>query len=182
MTRPVSSPYLHLLEQIDWQSRSPFYVYQPWEKKWLLGRGSLSQLMKTYCHTLSVKVLHNAWADSQLLTEDESRLLMFPERFVLRQVLLSGDGCPWVMGRTLISESVVKKSSHDLAALGELPIGELVFQAQHVLRDELRVAKVVSDEGILWARRSRLWTEQQPILVTELFLPEAPVYMQENME
>ncbi|MDW6002606.1 chorismate lyase [Vibrio mangrovi] len=176
------SPYLSLLNQITWQKCENFCFPSPLVRQWLQEQGSLSLLMKKHCRELSVEVLYNDWADISLFSEKETDLLHAPQRCLLRQVLLSGDDSPWVIGHTLIPQLMNSDLSDNVFKLGSHPLGDFVFQAQYVRRDELQVAKVDTENGVLWARRSRLWMEHQPMLVTELFLPEAPVYVKENME
>ena len=176
------SPYLSLLEHVTWQKSEYFYFPNHLARQWLLESGSLSRLMKTHCRELSVDVLQNSWSDALSLTSTEKCLLFSPESYLLRQVLLSGDGVPWVLGHTLIAQSESYQLSDDVFRLGTHLLGDFVFQAQHVRRDELQVAEVKTEDGVLWARRSRLWMEHQPMLVTELFLPGAPVYSKENEE
>ncbi|CAM3911724.1 Chorismate pyruvate-lyase [Vibrio aerogenes CECT 7868] len=107
---------------------------------------------------------------------DEQLLLQNPERCLLRQVVLSGDDSSWVIGHTLIPEVTFQNASCDFSTLEEKPIGELVFRMSDVFRDELKVAQVSLMNEIFWARRSRLWVNGYPLLVTELFLPDSPVY------
>ncbi|MEI8632279.1 chorismate lyase [Vibrio sp. PP-XX7] len=82
-----------------------------------------------------------------------------------------------MIGHTLIPELTACYQACDLSKLGESPIGEFIFQMKDVSRDNLQSVKIESEQsGTLWGRRSRLWMEQKPMLVTELFLPESPVY------
>lgn len=64
----------------------------------------------------------------------------------------------------------------DLAQLGEMPLGFRVFTDRSARRDALVVANVGTENQPIWARRSRLWLNDKPLLVAELFLQEAPIY------
>ncbi|WP_074374724.1 chorismate lyase [Vibrio spartinae] len=168
------SPYLPLLNQIIWQECGNFYFPTPKIRQWLQEQGSLSLLMKNYCHSLSVDVLRHDWVDRACLSVQEQSLLSSPQRCLIRQVLLSGDNTPWVIGHTLIPRLDKSDLSNRLFQLGASSLGDFVFQSEDVQRDALQVAKVDTEDGVLWARRSRLWMAHQPMLVTELFLPDAP--------
>ncbi|WP_038185523.1 chorismate lyase [Vibrio rhizosphaerae] len=176
------SPYLSLLNQIIWQECENFYFPTPKIRYWLQEPGSLSQLMKNYCQTLSVEVLRHDWEKTSWLSAQEQDLLDSPQRCLIRQVLLSGDETPWVIGYTLIPQLEQSDLSNPIFQLGATSLGDFVFQSEDVQRDALQVAKVDTEDGVLWARRSRLWMANQPMLVTELFLPDAPVYVKENKE
>ncbi len=138
--------------------------------------------MKNYCQTLSVEVLRHDWEKTSWLSAQEQDLLDSPQRCLIRQVLLSGDETPWVIGYTLIPQLEQSDLSNPIFQLGATSLGDFVFQSEDVQRDALQVAKVDTEDGVLWARRSRLWMANQPMLVTELFLPDAPVYVKENKE
>lgn len=45
--------------------------------------------------------------------------------------------------------------------------------------DQLHLATISSPLGELAARSSRLWMNQKPMLVAELFLPPSPIYRKE---
>ncbi|WP_252321487.1 chorismate lyase [Candidatus Symbiopectobacterium sp. PLON1] len=82
-------------------------------------------------------------------------------RYWLREVIIYGDGQPWVAAETLIPPSALDTSVSAFTTLGDTPLG--------------RCEK-------LWARRSRLRLFNQPILLTELFLPSSPAYHFQGVE
>ncbi|WP_227631617.1 chorismate lyase [Klebsiella pneumoniae] len=55
------------------------------------------------------------------------------------------------------------------------------FSADNVKRDALQVGWVETELGRLLARRSRLWMNNKPMLVTELFLATSPIYSKERV-
>ena len=105
--------------------------------------------------------------------------LLSGEVCLRRKVILKGDQVSWVYGRTLIPLSSLQDQPHDLTRQGHVPLGITVFSAQSVHRDKLQVARVMTEKGELFARRSRLWMNEKPMLVAELFLPNAPIYSKE---
>ncbi len=57
-----------------------------------------------------------------------------------------------------------------------------VFGADKVMRDALQVGWVNTPDGRLLSRRSRLWMNDKPMLVAELFLSDSPVYSKEQVK
>lgn len=170
--------YLSALRQVDWQDPDNFSFPNSNAKEWLLEQGSLSRLLASYCQSLSVDLLHNKVIKAERLNTEEITLLT-DEECLLRKVVLKGDGQAWILGRTLIPQSSLSGQEYDLSQQGEIPLGLTVFSADNVKRDALQVGFVRVGEEVLLARRSRLWMNHKPMLVAELFLPQAPIYQQE---
>lgn len=179
MNQP-NSLYLVLLIEAKWQNPEDFSFPSDLAKHWLLEQGSLSRRLGLHCQQLTVELMRNEKSEVTQLTAQETRWLS-PERCLLREVVLSGDGVAWVLGRTLIPESTLADQPYDLAKLGDIPLGLTVFSAEKVERDALQVAWVDTPFGQLLARRSRLWMNHKPMLVAELFLPDAPIYTKESV-
>jgi chorismate lyase len=163
------------LDEIVWQDPDNFQFPSHLATQWLLEAGSLSQRLNGCCQKLSVKLLKNDWLENEALTAQEVSLLP-NESCLLRQVILCGDGSPWVLGSTLIPLTLAKHTDYDFTQQGELPLGITIFRAENVKRDAVQVASIISDGGCLLARRSRLWMDHKPMLVTEIFLPNSPIY------
>ena len=90
------------------------------------------------------------------------------ERVWLREVMLFGDGMPWVFAQTLLPESGARGAAAGLTELGDEPIGPWLF-ARRTRRQSLQWRR---DEGGLYARRSMLLLEGSPLQISELFLPQ----------
>ena len=90
------------------------------------------------------------------------------ERVWLREVMLFGDGVPWVFAQTLLPESGARGAAAGLTELGDEPIGPWLF-ARRTRRPSLQWRR---DEGGLYARRSMLLLEGSPLQISELFLPQ----------
>ncbi len=177
------SPYLSAINEITWQNIDDFSFPSHNVKSWLLEPGSLTQRFQDNCDELTVELFTNQWCEGAELSEAERLLINEPERYLLRQVLLQGDDHPWLIGHSLIPQSIAEEPDANLAELGNKPLGGLLFKTHSVGRDSLQVARLDTPSGLLYARRSRLWVNHSPILVTELFLPFAPIYRyhQENV-
>lgn len=176
----LTSLYLAALYQVVWQQPDEIEFPDPLAKQWLLEQGSLSRRMATHCEHLSVDLLSNQIMPAESLSHDET-LLLTSEEYLLRQVILCGDQQPWVFGHTLIPLSSMHNQQFDLAQQGKIPLGLTVFSADNVKRDALQVGWVETDFGRLLARRSRLWMNHKPMLVTELFLATSPIYSKERV-
>ncbi|NAW68900.1 chorismate lyase [Vibrio sp. V27_P1S3P104] len=176
----ITPLYLSALQQVNWQIPAEFSYPSELARSWLLEQGSLSRLMSQHCQTLQVNLCEHHWADPKQLAIDEIALLS-QERCLLRQVILSGDSHPWVLGRTLIPQASLHDQPIDLTLQGNIPLGLTVFRCENVNRDALQVGWAKTSQGQLLARRSRLWMNDKPMLVAELFLPDCPVYTKESV-
>lgn len=176
----LKSLYLTALKSVTWQSPEHFSYRDEHSKRWLLESGSLSRLLAQKCSHLGVDLLNNSTVESDALTIDELNRLP-AESCLLREVVLSGDASPWVIGRTLIPVSSLQGQQSDLARQGTIPLGLTVFSAEDVRRDGLELGWAKLPTGDLMARRSTLWMNHKPMLVAELFLPDAPIYTKEKV-
>lgn len=171
----INSWCASVLKKVQWQDADTFACSNEWQQYWLLGLDSLSRRLEQHCQVLSVSVLDNTHVDSSALRADEIALIG-DGVCLRRKVVLRGDAVDWIYGRTLIPLSSLQDQPHDLTKQGHVPLGITVFSAQDVFRDQLQVAKILTEKGELFARRSRLWMNGKPMLVAELFLPNASIY------
>ena len=181
--------YLTALKQVDWKDIEQLVLPDESTLTWLNEKGSLSRRLAGRCEELSVALIGNHNISSKMLSEEEKNLLT-DERCLQREVVLrgrlgNGKQQNWVVGRTLIPESSMTSQPFDLSMQGEIPLGLTLFSAEEVERDSLQVSWIsVTGEGLsgrkLLARRSRIWVNKKPILVSELFLPDSPVYTKES--
>ncbi len=179
MNQPTSRYFASLLN-VEWQKPEEFDFPDEFSRHWLEEQGSLSRRLKQHCRELTVELLHNDIVTADILKPDESQLL--PEQdCLLREVVLLGDDCPWVIGRTLIPCTTLVDQQYDLAEQGDIPLGLTVFNADNVDRDSLQMGWVNLPDGRFLARRSRLWMNHKPMLVAELFLSHSPVYAKEKV-
>lgn len=163
------------LQRVDWHSPEHFIFPNEHVKHWLLEADSLSHRLAQCCIKLSVEVFNNKRMPASELSLDEKQLLE-NEESLLREVILRGDRHDWVYGRTLIPQSSLYAQTHDLENQGEQPLGITVFNSAGSYRDALQVGTTVINGKPLFARRSRLWMNNKPMLVAEIFLAASPVY------
>lgn len=100
----------------------------------------------------------------------------------LREIILSGDGMPWLTARTLIPRSTLECHQSQICSLGTRPLGHYLFSSESKLtRDFIQVGfDRTSSTRELWGRRSCLRLSDKPLLITELFLPDSPAYIEQN--
>ncbi|WP_373054810.1 chorismate lyase [Vibrio salinus] len=168
---------LSQIKNIKWVCPTDFTFSSEKTLHWLSEQGSLSVLLKSHCDSLTVELLENSWVGYEQLQDDEKWLLPDQSHYLIRKVILRGDGMPWVFGYSVIPETTALSQHYDLTNIGELPLGETIFSANKVRRDCLMMSKIKNTDGdMLDIRRSRLWMEENPLLVTELFLSDSPIY------
>ena len=156
---------------------------------WLLHQGSLTEKLRGRCGSLKVRIVRQGWFSGSLKTNEASFCAAKtdaagfpavetaqtggvaaaePERVWLREVMLFGDGVPWVFAQTLLPESGARGAAAGLTGLGDEPIGPWLF-ARRTRRQSLQWRR---DEGGFYARRSMLLLEGSPLQISELFLPQ----------
>ncbi|MFC3394295.1 chorismate lyase [Brenneria rubrifaciens] len=163
------------LRAIEWFSEQPAIMPAPIED-WLMETGSMTQRLDDCCVQLTVIVCKECFILPGELLNDEHGHLPVSERYWLREVVLYGDGRPWLFGRTLVPQQTLDGTGAALMKIGNTPLGRYLFQHDALTRDYIHTGA----GGSLWARRSRLCLSGQPLLLTELFLPEAPLYFMDS--
>lgn len=169
------------LQSAKWQEPEVFHFPDSNIRCWLLEKDSLSRRLAEQCEELSVEVFTNSKVPAVSLTAQEQAFLS-NEACLLREVILRGDRHDWVYGRTLIPQTSLAAQPHDLENQGSLPLGVTVFNSEGAYRDGLQVAEVEIAGEVLFARRSRLWMNERPMLVAEIFLPDAPIYSERKTD
>ncbi|HBV76552.1 MULTISPECIES: chorismate lyase [Vibrio] len=174
------SQHFNIFARIDWQQVQSFHFADSFDPDWLLEQGSLSRLFSKQCHQLTAHLVNQRILPAKSLTDFQCSMLFARgaviEECLLREVVLAADDIPWLLGSTLIPRSSLSDEQFDLTSQGEVPLGLTVFQADQVARDGLHLGKIDCELGNLAARSSRLWMNQKPMLVAELFLPPSPIY------
>ncbi len=150
----------------------------PWRRH-LLERGSLTRHLSARCEKgLSVRLLNQHIARP---TAAERRALGMPGRQwgLVREVILLGDGSPWVFARSIIPVTTMTGRLRLLRKLDTRPLGELLFALPGMNRGAIELARVSGAElppqvaaasDTLWGRRSVFYLDNKPLLVAEIFL------------
>jgi chorismate--pyruvate lyase len=150
-------------------------------RQWLFDRGSLTQRLIHKSHgEFSVQLLQQQWGRPRL--DEASALGISPQQQTLiREVILHGNGQPWVYARSVLPLQALNGPLRFLRKLDNRPLGQLLFNNPAIYRGPISVT--LWPEHLLparfepspfspnWARRSVFHYGKTGILVTELFLP-----------
>ncbi|MBU2872158.1 chorismate lyase [Colwellia sp. E2M01] len=166
-------------------------------KDWLLDESSLTARLKSHSSNFHVKVIGEA---QQLCsTEDACALINVGEPVLVREVLLYCDNVPQVFARSVLPLTSLTGKEVVLGHLGAQPLGQVLFNNPSLQRQGLEVSaftvgssiamlanalleqgnvtyNTVDSERKLWGRRSIFILENKPLMVAEVFLPNAFAY------
>ncbi|MCW6567765.1 chorismate lyase [Yersinia ruckeri] len=159
-----------ILKPIQWRS-----IEQPGlhadVAEWLMELGSMTCRFEQHCQRVHIEPQQERFITRDELGE-EAEHLPVSERYWLREVILCGDGQPWLLGRTVVPEETLSGADRALVDLGTVPLGRYLFSGDALTRDYIQTGL----QGKLWARRSLLRLSGKPLLLTEVFLPASPLY------
>lgn len=169
-------------------SKSDRAIPDQW-RDWLSDTGSLTQrLLDASDGKLSVQIIRQS-LDTPGLSE-RLALGLAPRRLALiREVILLGDGVPWVYARSVLPLTTLTGPLRKLRRLDNRPLGALLFQSPGMTREPVEVACHTSANAKLpaalghvdtplWGRRSVFRLNRKPLLVSEIFLPDFKPYNQ----
>lgn len=115
-----------------------------------------------------------------LVDERRALNLRAGEFALVREVILRSGNTPLVFAHTAVNPRDLFGAWRGLSRLGSRPLAEMLFQDPLVSRMPIEYRKLPRNHVLLraagvattaWARRSVFLKRQQPILVTEVFLP-----------
>ncbi len=154
-------------------------------RPWLTDANSLTARIAARCTELRVRVLRTGLA---LPVEDERRLVGLPSkrRAWTREVLLVADGWPVVFAHTVLAPRHLRGPWRMAAGMGGRPLGAALFAQPRIVRGPLHCQRIAAAHPlhrraeqalgrklpVLWGRRSRFLHAGNPLLVTEVFLPD----------
>lgn len=162
------------LRALDFFDSFPKQLSAAW-LDWLLLEDSMTRRFEQYCSNVSVRIVREEFVH-QDECQPEVDLLPRSELYWLREIILCGDDEPWLLGRTVIPESTLNGAELALQQLGNTPLGRYLFSSSSLTRDYIQIGR----SEALWGRRSRLRLSGKPLLLTELFLPNSPLYKEER--
>ncbi|MDQ7015822.1 MAG: chorismate lyase [Gammaproteobacteria bacterium] len=154
-------------------------------RPWLQESGSLTQKLLNGCNkTFSVRILKQ---QIRYAKKKEAQHLQIPlgSRLIERDVHLLCGQTPWVYAHTLLPLSSLTGHQQRLAAIGNRPLGALLFTDPSLRRGALQIIRIpakqsrqithVKNHSTLWGRRSLFQVGQHPLLVSEFFLSALPL-------
>lgn len=158
--------YRRTLACANWHKQQqdiPTYVFP-----WLAENGSLTQKLQHICRQLEVEVIQQGWINaSPDNPKTSSKITALNEPYWLREVLIKGDGDPWIFAQTRLPKSTVEQVASDVLTLGNSAIGLWLFP-QQPKRQDLTWSQ--DPQSGLFARSSSLLLQQYPLEIQELFL------------
>lgn len=146
-----------------------------------MDEGSLTARLQAHsAGAFAVSVLRQDWGAART---SELRLLGCRpgQKMLVREVILHGHQQPWVFARSLVPYTSLTGRLKALRNLDNRPLGALLFQDPGMRRDPLELASIepkhqyvdagYQPDQTLWGRRSLFYLDDQPLLVSEVFLP-----------
>lgn len=156
----------------------PAQEHQPTRSQlsWLMESGSLTARLKAQPGAFSLELIQ------QCHTQFPQHAMMpwSAEHGVVREISMSLDGLPQVFAQSFLPQSTIEAFA-PLATLGQMPLGEYIFQQPALTKHWLQFAwfEMLSLTPNLtvqqvWARRSLYALQGHQFLVQEVFLKEMP--------
>lgn len=165
-------------------------------RSWLLDEGSLTARLKKASSSFRVEVLGE---QQQVCSAAEAcPFIAEGEAVLVREVLLYCDDVPQVFARSLLPLTSLTGSESSLANLGTQPLGQVLFNNPSLQRHGLSLSEfdeqapvsilaqclveggstsnAENSELKLWGRRSIFMLNNKPLMVAEVFLPDAYAY------
>lgn len=147
-------------------------------KNWLLDTGSLTERVQSLCQAFSLTLLGQSTMPPH---SNEMSLLgeNLEKHYQVREVLLCGNGTPWVFARSVIPQSLI---ASELSNIGKEPLGKRLFNDARFIRSAFELCALSAnqlgyEEAVtLWGRRSLFTLGNASMIVAEVFLPNAPMY------
>lgn len=162
----------------DWLPHAPG-LPSTQQVQWLMDPHSMTAKLEHLSASLQVRQLTSGWS-SWTDHRGES---------AIRQVLLCHDDTPWLWGLTCIS--VASLMRHPLLLnLGNTPLGHVIFTEKSAEYRKFVYADLASNHSFcsmlprwgccertpLWGRKSYMNYQGSQLMLTEVFLPEHPIY------
>lgn len=154
-------------------------------RDWLLAPGSLTRALQARCAAFGVRRLRQGigrpYADEFAPLD-----LAMGQSALLREVVLECARRPVVFAHTVVPLAGLRGPWQSLTALGNRPLGAALFADPRIRRQPMRFRTLNTHHPLyraasqylgkidalpLYARRSLFSLQDQPILVTEVFLP-----------
>lgn len=165
-----------------WFSRAPTKL-NPVQRYWLTRPGALTAGLRQLGE-LHIEVLNESLAS---LGTDEAVALNLPIRHPLwlREILMSLDGVPSVLARSITPIQSARGVWQSIRALNTRPLADILYHDPRIVRSQFECAPVLRGRQIYhtqekfapssksypdYARRSIFYRNGHPLMVTECFL------------
>ena len=155
---------------------------------WLLDPSSLTTRLSQCCERFRVEVLGQE-IQSCSIAESTSDIRA-AEQVLVREVLLYCDDVPQVFARSLLPLKSLTGEEQQLAHLGNQSLGQVLFSNKGLYRKCIEISAFSQSSAVsklalqldlppqteLWGRRSTFMLHDKPLMVAEVFLPNAFAY------
>jgi chorismate--pyruvate lyase len=180
-------PFFPVNLSCHWQDPEQFNLSNTLQN-WLLDPSSLTARLKSHCQNFQVEVLgqtiepcHQNEAMADIKSGDD---------VLVREVLLYCDNVAQVFARSLLPLSSLTGEEQQLAHLGTQPLGQVLFNNPLLKREAIQIGCLNHNSSVtklaqslnlysddqLWGRRSLFRLNNKPLIVAEVFLPNAFAY------
>lgn len=162
-------------------------------RDWLLDPCSLTARLKKHCNEFRVEVLGQKieFCSAHEATDEVTT----GQEVLIREVLLFCDDIPHVFARSILPLSSLTGNQKQLLSLGNQPLGQVIFNHPNLQRNCIELASFDHTSSVvklaqhynqeckeeLWGRRSVFIVDNKPLVVAEVFLPEAIAYQKERV-
>lgn len=171
----------------DWLAQTPAHI-SPRLNDWLYDPASLTARLKSQYQRVEVVVLGEHIIPCP--ADEACDEVQTNEEVLAREVVLFCDDKPEVFARSLLPLRSLTGEQQALTQLGNKPLGQVIFNNPSLQRKLIQVAEFTVDSGVaklaeqiglplqhnLWGRRSLFFLEGKPLVVAEVFLPNAKAY------
>lgn len=161
-------------------------------KDWLIDPSSLTTRLKKQCDNFRVELLGQKIEACH--ADEANDVIKQGEQVLVREVLLYCDEVAHVFARSLLPLSSLTGEEQILANLGNKSLGQVLFNNPSLERQRIEISSFLSTSSVaefsktldisveqfLWGRRSIFMLESKPLMVAEVFLPNAMAY--QNVE
>jgi chorismate--pyruvate lyase len=170
-----------------WAAPTQFEITDQYLKNWLLDKGSLTERLQSHSSDFRLQLLGQR--PGQISLEESQQLGLLTkdchqQQWQIREVLLWGDNQPWVFARSIIPQALCDK---DFLDLNDKPLGQLIFNDRRFKRLPFQVTHMsdslnflaqlnIEERQDIGGRRSTFGFKDLTMLISEVFLPQAPAY------
>ncbi len=105
----------------------------------------------------------------------------------IREITMGTSDKQWLFARTVIPLATLRGNAKRLARMDKTPLGKILFGRTYATRKNMQLDLMTPDQpsqvkfGIpqdfpLWRRRSIFELASGPMIISEIFLPDCPIY------
>jgi len=160
-----------LAAEASWQHRESVLISEV-QRIWLHSDESLTKQLIDYSEDNFELQLLDEYQDEPYSHESQALGFDVLQKCHIREVLLKCHGQATVFARSIISDQAIAASKQQLAKLGNIPLGHLLFKNGKVDLETRQIAKIDQLDKSIFARRTLYELNGENILVSEFFLKE----------